>query len=129
MNQEEKAITPPVRRVTTKPSIAEIAQIAPGTYVEWNNDDGRVQNCVNADSIDDIHIFFTCPFCYTQYNSDGRPRSKAKRVVHQHGSGGYRYFRDNEHRVAHCSNAHAENGFLIYITPSTIGAHPRRENE
>ena len=43
-------------------------------------------NTYEADWIDKIHFAYTCPFCWTKVNRDGRPRKNARNIQHIHGS-------------------------------------------
>jgi len=78
---------------------------------------------VKAAWIDDVHIAFDCPFCWTKYNKDGSPCKDAKPLEHHHGSGGDKTTNRVTHRVAHCGGNPAAvvyNGFNIFITPDTV---------
>lgn len=82
---------------------------------------------VEATEVNGIELVFSCPFCYTAYNQDGKPRANATARMHVHGSHGDRTYRV-EHRIAHCDGKHVcsvcrDAGFNIYITANTKGAH------
>ena len=62
------------------------------------------------------NIYFECPFCYSRYNLNGKPRKGAKRVTHIHGNAGDMENRC-EHRGGHCR--YENRDFLIKITDKT----------
>jgi len=76
---------------------------------------------VVASKIDNIHLYFECPYCRTSYNKNGTPRHNSKPVIHYHGS-------DNdlsnriEFRSPHCTkkNLNTDFNFRILIDDSTI---------
>ena len=67
---------------------------------------------VKAKKIDNVHIYYECPFCWTIRNgkikdSNFNRKTKklymsAKPTIHRHGSGGDKHNR-YETRVSHCS--------------------------
>ncbi len=75
-----------------------------------------------ADTIDNIHIRYTCPCCKSKYKLNNEPTMRAKPVIHLHGSNNDMSNRI-EHR-AHHSNKHWANndyrGVYIHITDETI---------
>jgi hypothetical protein len=71
---------------------------------------------VQARFVNTVHIAYECPFCWTKYKENGDPASKAKRVVHHHGSCGSVNNRI-EDRCSHCTK---ERGIVfIHITDET----------
>jgi hypothetical protein len=75
---------------------------------------------VHANSVDKIHIKFTCPFCWTRYKKNRTPTKLAKRVIHMHGSGNNLDNR-TELRLPHCGTMELEyakknNNFEFEIT-------------
>lgn len=80
---------------------------------------------VRASSVDNVHVKFTCPCCWTSYKKDGSPRANAKRKTHMHGSCGDTRVRF-VHVTPHCDVGRFPkgfNGFYIAITSSTAGSH------
>eukprot|EP00455_Lapot_gusevi_P017018 TRINITY_DN1896_c0_g1_i7.p1 TRINITY_DN1896_c0_g1~~TRINITY_DN1896_c0_g1_i7.p1 ORF type:complete len:177 (-),score=10.66 TRINITY_DN1896_c0_g1_i7:1-531(-) len=59
---------------------------------------------VIADSIDNVHFTFTCPFCWSSYKKDGTPRANARHIKHFHGSNNDLSHR-REYRAPHCSSS------------------------
>jgi hypothetical protein len=75
---------------------------------------------VVADSIDTIHIKYTCSKCWTSYKKDKTPRKGAKNIQHQHGSCG-----DSSNRIE-SRDSHCYNGNTlvhIHITDQTKRKH------
>jgi len=73
---------------------------------------------VVADFVGKYEFFFTCPYCWSRYKSDGTPFKNAKRIVHTHGSNGEMHNRI-EARISHCVKPTACSGFKIHITDKT----------
>jgi transcription elongation factor Elf1 len=85
----------PVARVTQeqRPSPDAVSRLAPGQYIAWKKDEyGSTSACVQASSVDAVHIEFECPFCTQRYNSNGTRKRKPTRrnASHVHGSLGDR---------------------------------------
>lgn len=59
-------------------------------------------NTFVADYVDKVHIAYTCPYCWSRVNKDGRPRKNAVNIQHRHGSCGDLSNRI-ENRGSHCS--------------------------
>ena len=69
-------------------------------------------------------IYFTCPFCFQHYNTDGNPRKGSKNIEHHHG------LRPDEFekgyvsgRIPHCDDdcfpSDRYRSFKINITDNT----------
>lgn len=116
----DRPIDPPMKTTTERPTFEEMSHLKRGEYIEWRIDEETKRVCVHADIVDDVHIRFTCPFCYTRYKKNGHRRANAKRVVHLHGSCGQHHSR-LEDRFAHCLYPQICNFFYIFITPKTKG--------
>jgi hypothetical protein len=97
-----------------------------GEYYMTNSDIHVV-----ATEIDNIHITFLCPFCYSKYKNDKvTPTKTAKRVYHLHGSGNDLSIRCDGSRSPHCHkgyfNFNDQNyGFILWITEKTKGSKSR----
>jgi hypothetical protein len=76
-----------------------------------------IEITVYAKSIDKIHFYFECPFCWTKYKKNGEPYKNAKRLIHRHGSCNTFENRE-EHRVGHCRETHRH--FIIVIDDNTF---------
>ena len=73
---------------------------------------------VHCETIDNIHLTFTCPFCWSSYKKDGTPKKTAKPVIHRHGSNG-NFTNRTEHRIPHCTKDKSHT-FNIVIDDQTI---------
>ena len=73
---------------------------------------------VHCESIDKIHICFTCPICWSSYKRDGTPKKTAKRITHRHGSNGD-FSNRSEQRIPHCLGDKSHT-FNIIIDNQTI---------
>jgi hypothetical protein len=78
-----------------------------------------VNTTVNAQSINNVHIKFECPYCWSKYKKNGEPTKRAKRINHMHGSNDNLNNR-TENRIAHCMNERYNGGFNIIINDETI---------
>ena len=58
-------------------------------------------NTFVADYVDSVHFAYTCTYCWTHVNKDGRPRKNARNIQHRHGSCGNLENRI-EGRMSHC---------------------------
>lgn len=77
---------------------------------------------VHCDMIDQSHMCFTCPMCFTKYNKNGMPSLRGKSQVHRHGSSNDLSDRI-EHRLPHCvlpNNKPRNYSFKIVIDKNTI---------
>lgn len=76
---------------------------------------------VIAKKIDNTHFYYECPLCWSKYKKNGTPYSRAKRLIHHHGS-------DNdlsnriETRSHHGDYLHCNDiqNFKILITDETV---------
>jgi hypothetical protein len=71
---------------------------------------------VEASFVNTVHVSYSCPFCWSAYDQNGEPTSRAKRVVHHHGSCGEVHNRIEE-RVSHCEKE--RGSIIIHITDKT----------
>ena len=61
-------------------------------------------------------VSFRCPYCFTSYRLDGRPRWNARHRTHYHGAGGD-WDGSPTHRWAHCYSGTPFTGtgyFLVW---------------
>ena len=81
---------------------------------------------VNCLRIDDVHLYYECPFCWktragvkgTKLRIDGQPYSSAKPNIHKHGSMGGKVETGIERRSSHCLYNDEEVEIVIgYQTP------------
>ena len=56
----------------------------------------------HADFVSKTHFAYTCPYCWTKINKNGKPRKNATNIQHFHGSCGDLINRV-ENRGSHCS--------------------------
>ena len=74
-------------------------------------------NTFVAEFITEKQFAYKCPYCWTKYNFDGRPRKNAKNRYHYHGSNGCLENRIEE-RSSHCEIV--KGNIKILIDDSTI---------
>lgn len=73
---------------------------------------------VIAHKIDKIHIYYECPYCWSKYKKNGQPSSKAKRIIHSHGSCND-FSNRIENRISHCFEPNKTHNVNIVIDDST----------
>lgn len=59
-------------------------------------------NTFEADWINFNQFGYTCPYCWTRTNKDGKPRKNAKNLEHRHGNDMKSYNNREESRSSHC---------------------------
>lgn len=86
---------------------------------------------ISALEVNDYHVTYECPFCFTKYNKNGQPSKRAKNHIHQHGNLGNKKIGSHFVRVTHCYDKGLEksgelniSGVDIEITSDTIGSEP-----
>jgi hypothetical protein len=73
---------------------------------------------VKASKIDNIHIYYECPYCWSKYKKNGEPYKTAKRITHQHGSCND-FSNRTESRISHCYEPNKSHTVKIIIDDST----------
>jgi hypothetical protein len=86
----------------------------PGDYIIYK----KILNIVGE--ANDVHLTFSCPFCYEKYKKNGDPYRNAKKLVHLHGNDYINYKTRNfkcEGRAPHCKRLEKNglNEYIIYI--------------
>ena len=71
------------------------------------------KNTFEASWINKHQFGYTCPFCWTRVNKDGKPRKNAKNLEHRHGNDLRSYDNRNEFRSSHCPIVGGEIEILI----------------
>jgi hypothetical protein len=84
--------------IAKKPTLEDMLKLNHGEYYLWND-----IVYVNADTIDKVHIKFTCPFCATRYLKNGSRSKTSKSKIHLHGSSN-EFHNRFEHRIPHCDD-------------------------
>lgn len=74
---------------------------------------------VEAIMVDDHHVKYKCPYCFTKYKKNGQPRMNAKHVLHQHGSNSIKKIGHVFTRGTHCRDSEGPSSVDIRITQST----------
>jgi len=100
------------RYINHELTIQELDNLVAGQYYIWNN-----IVYVKAKKVDDTHVDFICPFCYTRYKKNGDPTANARHEEHKHSSDDRRI--QMIHKIKHCDPRRNEKSFFIGITPST----------
>lgn len=57
---------------------------------------------IECSKIDEVHIYFDCPFCHLHHKKNGDPRKRSKRVIHEHGNTGNLENGSRGTRIPHC---------------------------
>jgi hypothetical protein len=73
---------------------------------------------VKAHKMDNIHIYYECPYCWSKYKKNGEPTKTAKRITHQHGSDND-YSNRTENRISHCYEPNKSYAVNIIIDDTT----------